>query len=113
VPLPDPFLPWRARAAALAGVEPDSLEQILALEYSPGAGIGRRRDRPQFGIVAALSLLAPCRMRFRREASAGWDRANVSLAPRSGYVLAGEGARCGNILFRRSTSCVARSPSER
>lgn len=91
-PIPDQFLPWRARAAEFAGVEPDSLEQMLAIAYAPGAGIGWHRDRPLFGIVAALSLLAPCRMRFRRERPGhGWDRRHVILEPRSGYVLAGEG----------------------
>ena len=90
-PLPPAFLPWRERAAVLAGVEPEQLEQMLAIEYSPGAGIGWHRDRPQFGIVAALSLLSPCRMRFRRKQREGWDRLHAILEPRSGYVLAGEG----------------------
>jgi alkylated DNA repair dioxygenase AlkB len=90
-PIPEPFLPWRARAAALAGVSPESLEQVLAIEYSPGAGIGWHRDRPQFGIVAALSLLAPCRMRFRRKTSSGWERRSQVVAGRSGYVLDGPG----------------------
>lgn len=90
-PLPRAFLPWRERAAALAGVEPEQLQQMLAIEYSPGAGIGWHRDRPQFGIVTALSLSSPCRMRFRRKTGEGWERLHAILEPRSGYVLAGEG----------------------
>ena len=90
--IPTLFLPYRETAAAFAGVESDSLEHLLIIEYGPGAGIGWHRDRPQFGIVAAISLLAPCRMRFRREAEDGrWDRTDLTLAPRSAYVLAGAG----------------------
>lgn len=91
IPIPERFMPWRERAASLAGVTPESLEQMLASEYAPGAGIGWHRDRPQFGIVAAISILAPCRMRFRRKRASGWDRLHTALEPRSGYVLAGEG----------------------
>lgn len=90
-PVPPAFLPWRRKAAELAGVEHESLEQMLAIEYSPGAGIGWHRDRPQFGIVAALSAGAPCRLRFRRKTGETWERRHAVLEPCSGYVLAGEG----------------------
>lgn len=90
-PIPDCFLPWRDKVASVAGIPPDSLEQMLVSAYAPGAGIGWHRDRPQFGIVAAISLLAPCRMRFRRKRPGGWDRLHANLEPRSGYVLAQDG----------------------
>lgn len=90
-PIPDRLMPYREIAAGFAGVEPDSLEHLLIIEYAPGAGIGWHRDRPQFGIVVALSLLAPCRMRFRRKAGAGWERRDQVLAPRSAYLLDGPG----------------------
>jgi alkylated DNA repair dioxygenase AlkB len=91
-PVPDALMPYREIAAAVAGVPAESLEHLLATEYAPGAGIGWHRDRPQFGIVAALSLLAPCRMRFRRrEAGGRWRRLSLELAPRSAYVLDGSG----------------------
>lgn len=90
-PMPDALLPCRDLAARLAGVAPESLEHALVIEYAPGAGIGWHRDRPQFGLVAALSLLAPCRMRFRKKAGTGWERRAQRLAPRSGYVLDGPG----------------------
>jgi alkylated DNA repair dioxygenase AlkB len=34
------LLPLRAQAAAFAGIEADSLQQILINKYAPGAGIG-------------------------------------------------------------------------
>jgi alkylated DNA repair dioxygenase AlkB len=81
----------RARAAALAGVEAEALQQCSIIEYAPGAGIGWHRDRPQFGTVVGLSLLSTCRLRLRRERSGGgWERASLELAPHSGYVLDGE-----------------------
>ena len=88
--VPDWLLPVRARAAAFAGVLPEALEHVLVTEYAPGAGIGWHRDRPDFGDVVGLSLLAPARMRFRRKRGAGWQRANLTVAPRSAYLLRGE-----------------------
>ena len=89
--LPSALLPYRALVAEFAGLEADNLEHCLAIEYAPGAGIGWHRDRPEFGLVAALSFLAPCRMRFRRKAGEGWERTAQILEPRSAYVLDGPG----------------------
>ncbi len=90
-PIP-PFLqPLRDRAASLAGLTPPDLEHVLVTEYSVGAGIGWHRDRPQFGKVVALSLLAPCRLRFRRKTDQGWERLSHIVTARSAYLLDGEG----------------------
>jgi alkylated DNA repair dioxygenase AlkB len=87
--LPAWLLPLRDRAAALAQVPADALEHALLIEYSPGAGIGWHRDRPVFGDVVGISLLAPARLRFRRRAGNGWERAALIAEPRSAYVLKG------------------------
>ena len=87
--IPDFLLPLRARVAALAGRDPEDFRQALAIEYAPGAGIGWHRDRPQFEIVAGVSLLASCPFRFRRKTGARWQRATLRPAPRSAYVLTG------------------------
>jgi DNA oxidative demethylase len=42
-----------------------------------------------FDIVVGVSLLSPCRMRFRREAAGERRAFALELEPRSGYVLAG------------------------
>jgi alkylated DNA repair dioxygenase AlkB len=88
-PIPDFLLPVRERAAALMKVAAERLEHALIIEYAPGAGIGWHRDRPQFGDVVGISLLAPARLRFRRKQGAKWERYAVIAEPRSAYLLTG------------------------
>jgi alkylated DNA repair dioxygenase AlkB len=87
--LPDFLSPLRTRAAAFAGLEPLALEHALLIEYTPGAGIGWHRDRPQFGDVIGISLLAPCTFRLRRKSTATWLRRSLTATPRSAYLLRG------------------------
>ena len=65
------------------------LAQVLVTEYAPGAPIGWHKDRPVFGDVVGISLLAPCTFRFRRKKGVGWDRVNTQVEPRSIYLLRG------------------------
>jgi DNA oxidative demethylase len=89
-PVPDWILPVRARAAELAGLQPEELVEVLVQRYPEGAQIGWHRDAPAFGTVVGVSLLAPSRMRFRRGSGDEQRVFELVLAPRSGYVLAGE-----------------------
>jgi alkylated DNA repair dioxygenase AlkB len=92
-PVPDWLLPARARAAELAGHEPEELAEILVQRYPPGAGIGWHRDAPAFETVIGISLGGSARLRFqrgKRERRRVWE---VPLEPRSGYVLTGEARR--------------------
>lgn len=89
--LPAFFEPFRERAALLAGVTPEAFQHALAIEYAPGAGIGWHKDRPQFGKVVGISLLNPCRFRFRKQAGGHWERVTLNAAPRSAYLLDGPG----------------------
>lgn len=91
--LPGWLLPLRDRAAALAKLPAEALEHALLIEYAPGAGIGWHRDRPVFGDVVGISLLAPARLRLRRRAGDGWERASLIAEPRSAYVLKGPARR--------------------
>jgi alkylated DNA repair protein (DNA oxidative demethylase) len=89
-PLPDDLAWLRERAAALAGVDPDALAQILVSRYPPGATIGWHRDAPMFGPkVVGVSLASACRMRFQRGKGDARQVAEVTLEPRSAYVLSG------------------------
>jgi alkylated DNA repair dioxygenase AlkB len=81
--------PLRERAAAFAALSPAALQHALLIEYAPGAGIGWHRDRPQFGDVIGVSLLAPCTFRLRRKHGATWQRRSIVVAPRSAYLLRG------------------------
>ena len=112
--IPDFILPLRAIVAKFAGIEAETLQHVLVVEYGPGAGIGWHRDKPVFGEVIGVSLLAPCVLRFRREmtvengrdVSTGtdrvtsgygqstgrkvkWNRINLLVKPGSAYHLAG------------------------
>lgn len=88
-PLPDWLLPVRAQAAAFAGMSPDDFLHALVIRYDPGATIGWHRDRPVFEHVVGLSLGNPATLRLRRRLERGFQRANVTLAPRAFYHLAG------------------------
>ena len=81
-------LEWlRERCAVLMGREPGELADLLVTRYPPGAGIGWHRDAPAFGDVGGVSLQAACRMRFRRGRPRAWQTADLTLEPRSAYVL--------------------------
>src|SRR4051812_23178891 len=85
-----PFLmPLRESAATFAQLGPMSLQHVLVTEYSPGAAIGWHRDKAMFAEVVGISLLAPCRFRFRRKQGDAWQRAAIIAEPRSVYLLAG------------------------
>jgi DNA oxidative demethylase len=92
-PVPDWMLPVRARAAELAGHEPEELVEVLVQRYPEGSTIGWHRDAPAFGTVVGVSLGGSSRLRFqrgKREKRRVWE---LPLEPRSGYVLSGEARR--------------------
>jgi len=95
-PLPEFLRPLRARIAGWAGVDSEAFAMALLNEYPPGAPIGWHRDAPQYGIVAGISLLSACRMRFRpyRSPVSPMPRPSrrsatheIVLARRSAYVM--------------------------
>jgi alkylated DNA repair dioxygenase AlkB len=88
-PMPEFLLRLREPAAALAGMAPAQLQQVLVSEYAAGAGIGWHRDKGVFNVVIGLSLLSSCSFRLRRRVGAKWERVTVEAEPRSAYVLSG------------------------
>ena len=98
-PIPAFLLPLRDRLAAWAAVGPDAFAMALINEYQPGAPIGWHRDAPQYEIVAGVSLVSSCRMRFRRYVSPAPATGSqprrtttheLTLEPRSAYLMTGE-----------------------
>lgn len=99
LPIPGFLHPFVERAAAWADVASDAFAMALINEYRPGAPIGWHRDAPQYEIVFGISLLSPCRMRFRpyvspatRPPGSGERRVAthaIALAPRSAYLMTG------------------------
>jgi hypothetical protein len=95
-PLPAFLLPLRARIAEWAGVDSEAFAMALINEYRPGTPIGWHRDAPQYSIVAGVSLLSTCRMKFRpyrspASASPTSSRRSAThaivLARRSAYLM--------------------------
>lgn len=75
--LPSGLYPLRARVARWLGVEDAALVHILVAEYAPGTPLGWRRDVPDFGAIAGVSLAGHAVLRFRSYAAAhraGLDR---------------------------------------
>ena len=94
--IPPFLLPLRSAVAAWAGVTADAFAMALINEYRPGSPIGWHRDAPQYDIVAGVSLLSTCRMKFRPYRSrteAASDRRvathEVRLERRSAYLMSG------------------------
>ncbi len=94
--IPPFLLPLRSDIAAWAGVSADSFAMALINEYRPGSPIGWHRDAPQYDIVAGVSLLSTCRMKFRpyrspTDAAAGRRVATheLRLERRSAYLMTG------------------------
>ncbi|WP_198384511.1 alpha-ketoglutarate-dependent dioxygenase AlkB [Roseomonas sp. KE2513] len=87
--IPSFLLPLRERVASFAELAPAGLQQVLVTEYAAGAAIGWHRDKPVFEEVVGVSLLSPCIFRLRRDTGSGWERASLTLEPRSAYLLAG------------------------
>lgn len=106
LPMLEFLLPLRDRVAAWASIDARAFAMALINEYSPGAPIGWHRDAPQYDIVAGVSLLSACVMKFRPYLAAKDARASaaqgqrrmatheIMLQQRSAYVMTGE-ARSG------------------
>jgi alkylated DNA repair dioxygenase AlkB len=99
-PLPAFLVPLRDKVAAWADVDADAFAMALINEYRPGSPIGWHRDAPQYDIVAGISLLSACRMKFRpyirpgdRSSTEGGRRTathEITLERRSAYLMTGE-----------------------
>ena len=89
-PLPDSMRWLRDRCAQLMRRDPEDLVQVLVGRYPPGAGIGWHYDAPIFdSVIAGVSLLGRCRMRFQRGSGDERSVAELVLEPRSAYLMSG------------------------
>lgn len=87
--IPSFLLSLREQAAGFAGMASSGFQHVLVTEYGPGAAIGWHKDKAVFGEVVGVSLLSACPFRFRRKAGARWERATLTVEPRSAYLLQG------------------------
>ena len=99
-PMPAFLEPLRDKVAVWASVDPTAFAMALINEYAPGAPIGWHRDAPQYDIVAGISVLSSCRMKFRpyvrpnlqptlqsRRRGASHE---IALERRSAYLMTGQ-----------------------
>lgn len=108
-PIPDVLLPLRARLAGWLGVDSAAFAMALVNEYRVDAPVGWHRDAPQYDVVAGVSLLSTCRMKFRPYVPPGVLRQaamhgepkqrrgashEITLSRRSAYLMTGA-ARSG------------------
>jgi alkylated DNA repair dioxygenase AlkB len=96
-PIPAFLLGLRATIAQWSGVDAEAFAMALINEYPSGAPIGWHRDAPQYDIVAGISLLSACRMKFRpyrSPAATALPRRSAThelvLDRRSAYLMTGE-----------------------
>ena len=96
--LPAFLLRLRDKIAVWTDISADAFVMALINEYSPGAPIGWHRDAPQYDIVAGVSLLSSCRMKFRpyvRPAAPASEQGRrtatheTALERRSAYLMTG------------------------
>ena len=93
--VPEFLHPLRARVATWVGLPAADFTHALIAEYAEGVQLGWHRDVPDFEVVAGVSLLSACRMRFRRYPPAPREKSlALEIAPRSIYRMQGE-ARWG------------------
>ncbi len=97
-PIPQFLEPLRDKLAGWAERDPREFAMALINEYPPGAPIGWHRDAPQYDIVAGVSLLSSCRMKFRPYVSPGARQTRAArriathetlLERRSAYLMTG------------------------
>ena len=112
-PIPDWLLPFRARAAAFAGLEPEALAHLWSSNMRPapasaGTGTGR-----------SSAMSSACRCSRRRVCASAASLRKSGSGSRSGssrarpIFCADRRAVNGSIASRRWTCCATRSPSVR
>jgi alkylated DNA repair dioxygenase AlkB len=106
--IPPFLLPLRDRAAAFAGVAPESLQQILINKYPPGAGIGWHRDKPMFEDIIAISLSSPCVLRFRRKQGLDGNAPQKTSVPARPICCAVSRVGTGSTASPLSIACAIR-----
>ena len=96
-PMPEFLLPLRATIAQWSGVESNAFAMALINEYRPGTPIGWHRDAPQYDMVAGVSLLSACRLKFRPYRSPAEPTSRPRTATheivvnrRSAYLMTGD-----------------------
>lgn len=88
--IPEVLVSLVAVAASALDTAEIHFDEVLVTDYPPGAGIGRHRDAPAFGVVVGISLMSNCNLQFERGTGSSRQVWEQLLPPRSAYLLSGE-----------------------
>jgi alkylated DNA repair dioxygenase AlkB len=89
-PIPEFLHAIREQVAVWSGEPAERFVQALIAEYRPGTPLGWHRDVPEFEVIAGVSVVGNCRMRFRPypwKPERKKDVFALDLEPRSAYLL--------------------------
>jgi alkylated DNA repair protein (DNA oxidative demethylase) len=90
-PIPHEVLWLRDRCAEKAGLAPIEIASCLVTKYPPESTIGWHVDARPFGSkVIGISLNSSCQMQFQRRKADKRFVYELSLEPRSFYLISGE-----------------------
>lgn len=78
---------FKRRSEILIGKE---IPQVLVTFYPVGSAIGWHQDAPPFESLLGISLLNSCRFQLRRGEMRNWEKYEISLGPRSAYIVKDE-----------------------
>ena len=91
--IPAAFHPLIHRISDRLAIDADKFCELLITEYPVGSVINWHRDSPPFDLIAGISLLSDCTMRFRpfdKEKQNRKSTLSIPLAPCSLYLISGE-----------------------
>ena len=93
LPVPESLIPLVDKVSAKLSIESKEFAELLVTEYPAGSVINWHRDAAPFHLIAGISLLSDCTLRFRPHDKLKQGRRAVLSFPvqrRSLYVLDGE-----------------------
>jgi len=91
--IPETFHPLILRISDQLAIDADKFCELLITEYPVGSVINWHRDAPPFELIAGISLLSDCTLRFRpcdKEIQNRKSIVALPVAPRSLYLISGE-----------------------
>jgi alkylated DNA repair dioxygenase AlkB len=91
-PIPEGFRTLVNKITSYAALPPESIGELLVLEYPPGAVINWHRDAPPFDVIIGISLMSDCIFRLRPMDKSKQGRQSIISLPvkrRSVYVMRG------------------------
>ena len=107
-PMPDFLRALRLRIATFTGHDPETLQQALVLEYTPGAGIGGIATGRNIGMSSACLCCRPARSGCDARPTGAGSGRRSGLRRAQPICSADRPARTGSTRSRRWKRCAIR-----